>query len=231
MRLMLLYWHASSINNAFDQLIQINLIDGRGHICYRIPYMGRGSALVPLPDDLGNSIDGWWTDHMLDALLGWMHWVCNWPTVWDTWNSMKYMDLVIKYMTLSQNTWILNEIHQYFTRYRIWMGKGQGYNGSIGSQNLCGGYLKFSYILSQSSSSGSSSSSSLRSGGIVTALISLSCTYPIKLHAPRHIKACVNWIKRQLQRCDSRIRPLLNTHSTLTEVATEDVSIKTQHLT
>ena len=51
-------------------------------------------------------------------------------------------------------------------------------------------------MASQSASSSSSPSNSARA---VTADTSVSFTYPIKLHTPKHRRAHVDWTKRQLR--------------------------------
>jgi hypothetical protein len=80
-------------------------------------------------------------------------------------------------------------------------------------------------IASQFLSSSSSESSPMISGSAVAALTSLSFTYPNRLQAPTHINARVDWTDKRERRCDKRIRPLLKTRSTSTDVAAEAVTL------
>jgi len=74
-------------------------------------------------------------------------------------------------------------------------------------------------IASQSADNSSIFSSPTSSSSTVTSLMSLSQTYPCKLHTPRHMSVHVDWTERWLQMCERRRWPLLKVRSTLTEVA------------
>jgi len=67
--------------------------------------------------------------------------------------------------------------------------------------------------------SGRSSSSPATSGCTVTAMISLSLTYPNKLQLPRHMSAQVDCEESRLWMWDKRILPWLKTRLTSVEVA------------
>ena len=93
----------------------------------------------------------------------------------------------------------------------------------LGSPNSESTLYQYASLSIASQSFPRSSSSPSISGRVAAAVRSLSLTSPIELHSPTHINARVDCTESRLRRCDNRIRPLLNTRSTLTDVARKEL--------